>query len=177
MVYRAPLACRSSLVSIASYRLLSAGFIRSTGSPYIAVILQAIIAALFVVMSFAGATVQEAYLILLDTTLLVYFLPYVYLFAAYAVIRSRGDAEKSDFLKSRMVATLTGVAGLVTTVIAMAMALVPPEETASVWLFEAKVIGRVSSLCGGGGGSLLGGNPEGHRALIAQSQSRRLKKK
>ena len=125
-------------------RLLPASFSRvhpKYGSPYIAVILQAIIAALFVVMSFAGATVQEAYLILLDTTLLVYFLPYVYLFAAYAVIRSRGDAEKSDFLKSRMVAALTGVAGLVTTVIAMAMALVPPEETASVWLFEAKVIG------------------------------------
>ena len=36
---------------------------------------------------------------------------------------------------------------------------------------------RVSSLCGGGGGSLLGGNPEGHRALIAQSHLRRLKKK
>lgn len=65
----------------------------------------------------------------------------MYLFAAYAVIRSRGGAEKSDFLKSRMAATLTGVAGLVTTVIAMAMALVPPKETASVWLFEAKVIG------------------------------------
>ncbi len=84
---------------------------------------------------------RRQYLILLDTTLLVYFLPYVYPFAAYAVIRSRGDAEKSDFLKSRMAATLTGVAGLVTTVIAMAMALVPPKETASVWLFEAKVIG------------------------------------
>ena len=111
------------------------------GSPYVAVIVQAIIAALFVVISFAGTTVQEAYLILLDTTLLVYFLPYVYLFAAYAVIRSRRDAEKSDFLKSRTAATLAGVAGLVTTVIAMAMALVPPENTAGVWLFEAKVIG------------------------------------
>ncbi len=111
------------------------------GSPYVAVIVQAIIASLFVVMSFAGATVQEAYLILLDTTLLVYFLPYVYLFAAYAVIRSRGDAAKSDFLKSRLAATLAGVAGLLTTLAAMAMALVPPEETTSAWLFEAKVIG------------------------------------
>jgi amino acid transporter len=100
------------------------------GSPYVAVILQAIIAAFFVVISFAGATVQEAYLILLDTTLLVYFVPYLYLFATYAVIR-----------RSRTVAKLAGACGLLTTLLAMGMALVPPDETANVLLFEAKIIG------------------------------------
>ncbi len=100
------------------------------GSPYVAVILQAIIAAFFVVISFAGATVQEAYLILLDTTLLVYFVPYVYLFATYAVI-----------CRSHARAKLAGVCGLVTTLFAMGMALVPPDETANVLLFEAKIIG------------------------------------
>lgn len=160
------------------------------GSPYIAVILQAIIAALFVVMSFAGATVQEAYLILLDTTLLVYFLPYVYVFAAYAVIRSRNDAEKSDFLKSRFVATLHRSGR--------------PDDDGARHGDGARTTGRhrqrmalrsegyrwVSSFLAGGGGSLLGGNPALHRASRSrlvitkalrksknQSQSRLLKKK
>jgi amino acid transporter len=59
------------------------------GSPYVAVSVQAVIASGFILMSFVGATVQEAYLTLLDTTLLVYFIPYLYMFAAYVVLRWR----------------------------------------------------------------------------------------
>jgi amino acid transporter len=59
------------------------------GSPYVAVSVQAVIASGFILMSFVGATVEEAYLTLLDTTLLVYFIPYLYMFAAYVVLRHR----------------------------------------------------------------------------------------
>jgi amino acid transporter len=59
------------------------------GSPYVAVSVQAVIASGFILMSFVGATVEEAYLTLLDTTLLVYFIPYVYMFAAYIALRRR----------------------------------------------------------------------------------------
>ena len=113
------------------------------GSPYVAIVLQAIIASVFVVMSFAGSTVQEAYLVLLDTTLLVYFVPYVYLFTTYVLLRGKDQESENHYLllKSPRLAKLAGVCGLATTLLAMAMALVPPEGMTSVLLFEAKVIG------------------------------------
>jgi len=87
--------------------------------------------------------VQEAYLVLLDTTLLVYFVPYVYLFATYVLLRGKDQESENHYplLKSPRLAKLAGVCGLATTLLAMAMALVPPEDTTSVLLFEAKVIG------------------------------------
>lgn len=122
------------------------------GSPYVAVILQAIIAAGFAVMSFVGATVQEAYLVLLDTTLLVYFVPYVYLFATYLSVRREPTTAqaKLHFLKSQPLAKLMGVFGLVTTLFAMAMALVPPEDAANALFFEAKVVGGFLAFLGTG---------------------------
>ncbi len=123
------------------------------GSPYVAVIVQAIIAAGFAIMSFAGATVQEAYLILLDTTLLVYFVPYVYLFAAYVMIRNQDEAPGSDyrFLRSQTLAKLVGACGLVATLVAMALAIVPPENMENVLLFEIKVIGGFLAFLAVGG--------------------------
>jgi amino acid transporter len=123
------------------------------GSPYVAVILQAAIAAGFAIMSFVGASVQEAYLVLLDTTLLVYFVPYVYVFATHVLVRSRDAVPEPDyrFLKSQRLSQLAGLCGLLTTVFAMAMALVPPEETGNIVLFEIKVIGGFLAFLGVGG--------------------------
>jgi amino acid transporter len=123
------------------------------GSPYVAVILQAVIAAAFALMSFVGASVQEAYLVLLDTTLLVYFVPYGYLFAAHVIVRRQDLAPWPDyrFLKSRRLAQLAGVCGLITTLLAMALALVPPEDTDNALLFEVKVIGGFLAFLGVGG--------------------------
>ena len=123
------------------------------GSPYVAVIVQAIIAAGFAIMSFVGATVQEAYLILLDTTLLVYFVPYVYLFAAHVMIRNQDEAPRPDyrFLRSQTLAKLAGGCGLVTTLAAMALAIVPPKDMENVLLFEIKVIGGFLAFLAVGG--------------------------
>lgn len=128
------------------------------GSPYVAVTVQAVIASAFIVMSFIGATVEQAYLILLDTTLLVYFIPYLYMFGAYIVLRrqafggvlvgslSNRQAANRDGPKireipaSRRLATAIGVCGILTTLFAMAMSVKPPAE-GSVLVYELKVIG------------------------------------
>lgn len=113
------------------------------GSPYVAIIVQAGIATLFMLMSFIGATVEEAYLILLDTTLLVYFIPYAYMFAAYLRLRARdlGDEGVMRVPANKGVAYLFGICGLFTTIFAMIMSVVPPSETTNVLAYELKVIG------------------------------------
>jgi len=133
------------------------------GSPYVAVTVQAIVASLFIVMSFVGATVEQAYLILLDTTLLVYFIPYLYMFAAYVVLRRQAfggvlgggaalsvnpatrecDTKVREIPSSKGLATLIGACGFLTTLLAMGISMVPPEGGAL--LFEIKVLGGAAA--------------------------------
>ncbi|MCG8607264.1 APC family permease [bacterium] len=113
------------------------------GSPYVAILVQALIATLFIIMSFVGATVEEAYLILLDTTLLVYFIPYAYMFCAYIVLRSKNEGSEGVITlpASNRIAYVFGGCGFLTTLLAMILSLIPPAETTNVFLYELKVIG------------------------------------
>jgi len=123
------------------------------GSPHVAILFQAVVATAFILMSFMGATVREAYLILLDTTLLVYFLPYLYMFAAYLTLRWRGVNGEGALLlpRNQGTAALSGVVGLVTTLIAMGLTVVPAAEVQNVVLFEFKVVGGFLLFIGVGG--------------------------
>jgi amino acid transporter len=125
-------------------RFLPAGFGKlhpRWGTPYVAVIVQAAVAVAFVLMSFVGATVEEAYLVLLDTCVLVYFVPYVYLFAAYLRLRRRQPSAPPAFPRRRSIGVFLGSAGLATTVLAMTMAAVPPAGTANATAHVAKTLG------------------------------------
>ncbi|NHZ85025.1 MAG: amino acid permease [Planctomycetia bacterium] len=114
------------------------------GSPHIAIIVQGIVATAFILMSFIGTTVKEAYLILLDTTLLVYFIPYAYMFTAYIVLRRKNIGDNGNIIsipKNNFVAIMVGISGLVTTIFAMIMSLIPSSGVTNVLLYEIKVIG------------------------------------
>lgn len=113
------------------------------GSPYIAILVQASIASIFILFSFIGTTVKEAYLVLLDTALLIYFVPYVYMFLAYIILRYRDTSEETILKvpKWNGLAYFFGVAGLITSLFAMIMSLLPPGGTENVILYETKVIG------------------------------------
>ncbi len=121
-------------------------------TPYVAILTQAVLATLFLLVSVLGrgTTVERAYLVILDTMLLVYFIPYVYLFLCYLSDRLRGT-ESRVLLSTRVKAAAIGLAGLSLTVFAMVIATVPPAGTEEPWLFRLKVIG------GAGAFVLLGG--------------------
>jgi glutamate:GABA antiporter len=121
-------------------------------TPYVAILTQAVLASLFLLVSVLGrgTTVERAYLVILDTMLLVYFIPYIYLFLCYLTDRLRG-AESRAALSTRLKAAVIGLAGLSLTVFAMVIATVPPAGTEEPWLFRLKVIG------GAGAFVLMGG--------------------
>jgi len=106
-------------------------------TPHIAILVQAGLATVFLGLSVLGkgTTVESAYLILLDTMLLIYFIPFVYLFLAYLKFTAR------EALPGRAKRAVTGVAGLALTLLAMVVACVPPSDTPSVLVFELKVVG------------------------------------
>lgn len=111
-------------------------------TPYVVILTQSVLATVFLLLSVLGkgTTVEKAYLIVLDTMLLVYFIPFIYLFLCYLVVRLRLRAA-GGVPGSRAWAGIVGVAGLALTLFAMLVATVPPSGTQDPWIFRLKVIG------------------------------------
>jgi amino acid transporter len=106
-------------------------------TPYVVLITQAVLATIFLFLSVLGkgTTVEKAYLVILDTMLLVYFIPYIYLFVCYLKVGEDGA-------RRRPLRLLTGISGLGLTLFAMIIATVPPSDSTDPWLFRITVIGR-----------------------------------
>jgi amino acid transporter len=109
-------------------------------TPHVAILVQAGVSTLFLLLSVLGrgTTVERAYLILLDTMLLIYFLPFLYLFVVY--VRVAGAPGEPARLRK----AVTGVCGFLLTLFAMVVACIPPAGTPSVLVFELKVLGGAS---------------------------------
>jgi amino acid transporter len=111
-------------------------------TPHVAILTQGLLSTFFVSTSLWGGTVKEAYLILVDTTVIVYFIPYLYLFVSLFVFAS--EAPNSDVILIPGGVIGRGVvagAGLTSTLAAMVFAVVPPEAVQNPGLFRAKIIG------------------------------------
>ena len=108
-------------------------------TPYVAILTQAVLATIFLMLSVLGkgTTVEKAYLIVLDTMLLVYFVPYIYLFICYLLVRLKDPQMQGG----KPATWLIGLSGLLLTLGAMLVATIPPSDTADPWLFRLKVIG------------------------------------
>jgi amino acid transporter len=77
-------------------------------------------------------------------SLLIYFIPYIYLFVAFIVHcrkRNRNIDEPLVVPGGQNGALIIGLCGLSITVFAMIVAMIPPPGTANTWIHEAKVAG------------------------------------
>jgi amino acid transporter len=115
-------------------------------TPYVAILIQAPIAAFFLLLSVLGkgTTVEKAFLILLDMSLLIYFIPYIYLFICFMVhcYGKRNDTNERLLVPGGATgALIIGLGGLAITLFAMVVAMIPPPDTSDIWLYEAKVAG------------------------------------
>jgi amino acid transporter len=122
-------------------------------TPYVAILTQAVLATVFLLLSVLGrgTTVEKGYLVLLDTMLLVYFVPYIYLFVAYLIIRLRTPTSAGEpWWEGKAAAVVVGVAGLLLTLLAMTVATIPPSDT-EPWMFRLKVIGGAALFVAVGG--------------------------
>ncbi|HMB27150.1 MAG TPA: APC family permease, partial [Blastocatellia bacterium] len=114
-------------------------------TPYVAILVQATLATVFLLLSVLGkgTTVEEVYLILLDTQILIYFIPYLYLFIVFLIHRRRAE-DPSDVVLAPGGAIggwFVGASGMIITLFAMIIATIPPPDIASTLLFRLKVIG------------------------------------
>ncbi len=123
-------------------------------TPYVAILVQASLATIFLLISVLGkgTTVEKAYLILLDTQLLIYFIPYCYLFISFLLHRrTEAPPETVRVPGGGAGAWIVGLSGLLVTLFAMVVAMIPPSGDLQPLLFELKVVGGALAFVGIGG--------------------------
>jgi amino acid transporter len=117
-------------------------------TPHVALLLQGAIASVvflaILFLSFGGGptSVHDAYDILVNLTILICFIPYLYTFPALARLR-RLDTGRTDGFRvpgGRFGLGLTVASGLLATALSMGLVFVPPPGTVNVWNYEANVI-------------------------------------
>jgi amino acid transporter len=117
-------------------------------TPHIALVIQGAIASVLFLavlfLSFGGGPtrVGEAYDILVNLTILICFIPYLYTFPALARLR-RLDAGRTTGFRvpgGRIGLGLTVAFGLLATAVSMILVFLPPPGTGNVWNYEANVI-------------------------------------
>ncbi len=127
------------------------------GTPYVAMLVPAVLASVLLVVALLGkgTTVERAYLILLDTQILLYFIPYLYLFVSFLLQFAVGRRAAANSLVplgakhpalgrvpgGRTTALLFGTSGWLVTALAMILAGIPPEGGEQAVLFLMKVLG------------------------------------
>jgi amino acid transporter len=112
------------------------------GTPYVAILVQAIAATAVLPLAFLGkgSTVEVVYQIVLDMNVLIYFIPFVYLF--FCLMFEPDTGGPTIIPGGRPGRMIASVAGLFVTVFAMIVAAIPPSGQ-NPFLFELKVLGGV----------------------------------
>jgi amino acid transporter len=114
-------------------------------TPYVAILVQAMLGTIFLLVSVLGkgTNVEDVYLILLDTQILIYFIPYLYLFIIFLIHRRRGENAAEVVLApgGSIGVWLTGLSGIIVTSFAMIIATIPPPGIGNATVFRLKVIG------------------------------------
>ena len=105
------------------------------GTPYISILVQGAISSLFMIFSAAGSTVEEFWRQLLSATVIIYFIPYLYMFVAYL----------GFMLKKQMPLNLAGIAsvifGFLATAISIVISMIPPADQPNKTLYVVKIVG------------------------------------
>jgi amino acid transporter len=103
-------------------------------TPHVAILSLGIVATLLLIAVQAGETVKTAYRTIVDLTVIVGFLPYLYVFA------SAWKAKK----------WFSAILGGGVTLLAIACSIIPPPEVKRFWLFEGKLaLGTFAAIASG----------------------------
>ena len=123
------------------------------GTPHVALLTQGTVTSLVLLAAVSGSTMQEAFVILTDMTLILGFLPLLYLFAALPVLRRRAAGRNVGVTLvpgGRFGCVLACGLGFATTLLAIVTSLVPPDDSGSPRLFLSKVLGGCLLMIGTG---------------------------
>ena len=120
-------------------------------TPYISILVQAGISGAILLLSQINQSTRSAYQILIDAAIILYFIPFLYMFAAVIKLARRKDRSENAHAVLVPGGTpgvwIAGGLGFVVVLIGIAVSLVPPGDAASKLGFELELVaGTVGSI-------------------------------
>jgi glutamate:GABA antiporter len=115
-------------------------------TPYISILVQAgISGAILLLSQIRSETVQAAYQILIDAAIILYFIPFLYMFAGVLKLAGRPDRMNNPHAVlvpgGKIGLWLSGILGFIVVLIGIFVSLVPPGDTANKVSFELRLVG------------------------------------
>ncbi|MBZ5702059.1 MAG: APC family permease [Acidobacteriia bacterium] len=114
-------------------------------TPYVAILVQAGITGIVLLLSQINETANSSYQILVDAAVILYFIPFLYMYAAViklAARKDRGENEHHVLVPGgKLGVWLCGGLGFAVTLASIVFSMIPPGETANKLLFEVKLLG------------------------------------
>lgn len=117
------------------------------GTPYVAMLVQAAITVVLIFVGQAGTDIRGAYNVMISMSIIAYFIPFLFMFAAMIRLRREPSPEGTFRIPGGASATV-GVAalGFMTTLVALALAFIPAADEANKPLAVGKVVGLTALL-------------------------------
>ena len=113
-------------------------------TPYISILVQAVISGGILIVSQISESARGAYQGLIDVAIILYFLPFLYMFAAVIKLAGRKDRTSNPHAVlipgGKSGVWFFGGLGFAVVLLGIFVSLVPPGDSANKWLFEVKVV-------------------------------------
>jgi glutamate:GABA antiporter len=113
-------------------------------TPYISMLVQAVLSGAVLLLSQINETTRGAYQFLIDAAIILYFIPFLYMFAA--VIKLAGRKDRAENPHAVLVpggiagVWLCGGLGFLVVMLEIVVSFVPPGDVANKWGFFVKLI-------------------------------------
>ncbi len=120
-------------------------------TPYVSILVQAAVSGAILLASQINETTRGAYQILIDAAIILYFIPFLYMFAAVIKLAHRKDRRENPhaiLVPGGIPGVwISGGLGFIVVLIGIIVSLVPPGDSANKLGFELKLVaGTVASL-------------------------------
>jgi amino acid transporter len=114
-------------------------------TPYVSILVQAIVSGAILLASQINETTRGAYQFLIDAAIILYFIPFLYMFAAIIKLARRKDRKENQhavLVPGGIVGVwIAGGLGFIVVLIGIIVSLVPPGDSSDKLGFELKLVG------------------------------------
>jgi amino acid transporter len=121
------------------------------GTPYVALIVQGILVSILLCVAVSGTEIQQAYSLLYDMSVLLYFIPFLYMFSAFLwhnYKRTGGKSTIAFFGKYKIMVWIFGFMALSVILLSIILAVIPSNVVGDQSSFYLKISGVTLTLIG-----------------------------
>lgn len=120
-------------------------------TPYVSILVQAGVSGAILLLSQINQSTRSAYQILIDAAIILYFIPFLYMFAAVIKLAARKDRAENEHAilipGGKVGLWLSGGLGFIVVLLGIVVSLVPPGDSPNKLFFEMElVVGTVASI-------------------------------